>query len=136
LEGSVFVSGSAIQWLRDGLGVIYDARESDILTNFVEEDDNQNIVFVPALSGLGAPYWDTSARGAIFGIERATKREHIVKATLEAIAFQSNDLISTMEKDIKKPIKSIKVDGGASKSDYLMQFQSSISQVKITSPAK
>lgn len=134
IEGSVFVSGSALQWLRDGLGVLYDARESDMLANFVDNNDGQNIVFVPALSGLGAPYWDTTARGAIFGIERGTKREHIVKATLEAIAFQSNDLISTMEKDINKSITSIKVDGGACNSNYLMKFQSSISQIQISRP--
>ena len=134
LEGSVFVSGSALHWLRDGLGILYDTRESDIFANFVDKEDNQNIVFVPALSGLGAPYWDTSARGAIFGIERGTRREHIVKATLESIAFQSNDLIQTMSKDMKKKIRSIKVDGGASKSNYLMQFLSSISQKKIVRP--
>ncbi len=134
LEGSVFVSGSALQWLRDGLGILYDARESDIFANFVDKDDNQNIVFVPALSGLGAPYWDTSARGAIFGIERGTRREHIVKATLEAIAFQSIDLIDTMCKDMQTNIKSIKVDGGASKSNYLMQFLSSVSRKEIVRP--
>ena len=134
IEGSVFVSGSAIQWLRDGVGMIYDARESDILTSFVSKDDDQKVVFVPALSGLGAPYWDTNARGAIFGIERGTRKEHIIKATLDAIAFQSNDLIKCMESDSDLKIKTMLVDGGASKSDYLMQFQSSISQTKLVRP--
>ena len=134
IEGSVFIAGAAIQWLRDGIRIIYDASQSDAFASFVPEDETQNVIFVPALSGLGAPYWDTSARGAIFGLERGTKREHIIKATLEAIAYQSNDLIKTMGKDIGKKIDIIKVDGGASNSNYLMQFQSSISNAKVVRP--
>ena len=134
IEGSVFIAGAAIQWLRDGIRIIYDASQSDAFAKFVPEDETQNVIFVPALSGLGAPYWDTSARGAIFGLERGTKREHIIKATLEAIAYQSNDLIKTMGKDIGKKIDTIKVDGGASNSNYLMQFQASISDAKVVRP--
>ncbi len=133
IEGSVFIAGAAIQWLRDGMKIIYDAKECDLLTSFVK-DDAQKIYFVPSLVGLGAPYWDTTSRGAIFGIERGTKREHLVKATLEAIAFQSYDLITTMEKDINAKITTIKVDGGATASNYLMQFQSSILDKEIVRP--
>ncbi len=133
IEGSVFVAGAAIQWLRDALKIIYNAKECDLLTSYVK-DDSQKVYFVPALVGLGAPYWDTTSRGMILGIERGTKREHIVKATLEAIAYQSYDLISTMEKDIDSIINTIKVDGGATKSNYLMQFQSSILGKEIVRP--
>ncbi len=133
IEGSVFVAGAAIQWLRDGLKIIYNAKECDLLTSFVKED-SQKIYFVPSLVGLGAPYWDTTSRGAIFGLERGTKREHLVKATLEAIAYQSYDLISTMEEDIEAEIKTIKVDGGATNSNYLMQFQASILDKELVRP--
>lgn len=129
LEGSVFVAGAAIQWLRDGLKMIYDARETDFLASIANDD--QNVYVVPAFTGLGAPYWDSYARGAIFGLERSTKKEHLVKSTLEAIAFQSYDLIKSMENDLQKPIVSLKVDGGASNSNYLMQFQSSITNLDV-----
>lgn len=131
IEVAVFISGSAIQWLRDGIKIIYDATLSDNFAKFVNEYDDQKVVFVTALTGLGAPYWDTSSRGAIFGIERGTKREHIIRATLEGIVYQSNDLISTISKDLGKYITTIKVDGGVANSDYVMQFQSSISNAEV-----
>ncbi|QZE12469.1 glycerol kinase GlpK [Mycoplasma sp. Ms02] len=134
IEGSVFVAGSAIQWVRDSLGILYNAAESDFYAELALKNETHNVYIVPAFTGLGAPYWDSYSRGAIFGIERGTKREHIVKATLESIAYQSNDLIKAMKADTPYPIDTIKVDGGASKSNYLMQFQSSISQVDVVRP--
>lgn len=133
LEGSVFVAGAALQWLRDSLKLIYDAPISDYYAKLVTEND-QRIYVVPSFTGLGAPYWDSNSRGAIFGLERGTRREHIVKATLEAIAYQANDLIHAMAKDLKHPITTLKVDGGASNSDYLMQFQADISNTKVYRP--
>lgn len=132
LEGSVFVAGAALQWLRDGLKVLYNSAESDFMASLVK--DNQRVYVVPAFTGLGAPYWDSYSRGAIFGLERGTKREHLIKATLESIAYQSNDLIQAMAKDVNKKLTTIKVDGGAANSNYLMQFQSSISEVNIDRP--
>ncbi|ATP59876.1 glycerol kinase GlpK [Mesomycoplasma dispar] len=133
LEGSVFVAGAAIQWLRDGFGLIENSSDSDFLISKVAENDH-SVVVVPSFTGLGAPYWDSYSRGAIFGLERGSRKEHIVKATLESIAFQSNDLIKAMESDLGHKITVMKVDGGASKSDFLMQFQSSISQLEIFRP--
>ncbi|VEU63661.1 glycerol kinase GlpK [Mycoplasmopsis bovirhinis] len=133
LEGSVFIAGAAIKWLRDSIKIIYDAAESDFFASLVKDD--QRVYLVPSFTGLGAPYWDSYSRGAIFGLERGTKREHLVKTTLDSIAYQSNDLIQAMAKDLGKPIISLKVDGGASKSNYLMQFQSSISNVKVQRPS-
>lgn len=132
LEGSVFIAGAAIKWLRDSIRVLYDSAESDFFASLV--DDDQRVYVVPSFTGLGAPYWDSNSRGAIFGLERGTKREHIVKATLDSIAYQSNDLIKAMQKDLGKPIILLKVDGGASKSNYLMQFQSSIANLKVERP--
>lgn len=132
LEGSVFVAGAALQWLRDGLQIIYNAAESDFFASLVKDD--QKVMVVPSFTGLGAPYWDPTSRGAILGLERGTKKEHIVKATLESIAYQSNDLIQAMAKDLKKPIKVLKVDGGAANSEYLMQFQASLSNVEVIRP--
>ncbi len=129
LEGSVFVGGSAIKWLRDGLRIVYRSDEVDYYASISE---NANSLYVvPSFVGLGAPYWDMSSRGAIIGIEQDTNREDIITATLNSIAYQCNDLIITMTKDFKTFIKTIYVDGGASKSRYLMQFQSNISNVKI-----
>ena len=133
LEGSVFVAGSAIKWLRDSIKIIYSAEECDFYCNLVK-DNTQSIYMVPSFTGLGAPYWDSNSRGAIFGLERGTKREHVVKATVESIAYQSNDLLSAMEKDIGRKITVMKVDGGASDSNYLMQFQASISDLEIQRP--
>ncbi|MGZ9800264.1 glycerol kinase GlpK [Mycoplasma sp. AC1221] len=132
LEGSVFVAGAAIQWLRDSLRLLYNAAESDFFASLVNDD--QRVYVVPSFTGLGAPYWDSYSRGAIFGLERGSKREHIIKATLDSIAYQSNDLISAMQKDLGKPIVALKVDGGASNSNYLMQFQASISNLKVERP--
>ncbi|UUM19596.1 MULTISPECIES: glycerol kinase GlpK [unclassified Mycoplasma] len=134
LEGSVFIAGAAIQWIRDGLRLIYNAAESDFYANLASKDNTHQIYLVPSFTGLGAPYWDSYSRGAIFGLERGTKKEHIIKATLESIAFQSNDLIKAMSNDVNKKIEVLKVDGGASNSNYLMQFQSSISGVKVIRP--
>lgn len=133
LEGSVFIAGSAIKWLRDSIKIIYNAQECDFYCNLAAKND-QDVCIVPSFTGLGAPYWDSYSRGAIFGLERGTQREHIVKATVESIAFQTNDLINSMEKDLGKQITVLKVDGGASNSDYLMQFQSSISNIKVERP--
>ncbi|MBR2849222.1 MAG: glycerol kinase GlpK [Mycoplasmataceae bacterium] len=132
LEGSVFIAGAAIKWLRDSLRMIYESSEVDYYCSITKDD--QSVYVVPSFTGLGAPYWDSYSRGAIFGLERGTKREHIVKATVEAIAYQSNDLISAMENDMGKKITLLRVDGGAANSNYLMQFQSSISNVKIERP--
>lgn len=134
LEGSVFIAGAAIQWIRDGLRIIYDAGECDFFAKLATKYKTHQVYMVPSFTGLGAPYWDSYSRGAIFGLERGTKREDIVKATLESIAFQSNDLIKAMASDVQKDIKVLKVDGGASRSNYLMQFQSSISNVKVVRP--
>ena len=133
LEGSVFIAGASITWLKDSLKLIYDSSEIDFYAGLVKnlKQDNQRIYVVPSFTGLGAPYWDSNSRGAIFGLERGTKREHIVKATLESIAYQANDLIKSMSSDIDKKIKVMKVDGGVSNSNYLLDFQSSLSDLTI-----
>ena len=124
LEGSVFVAGAAIQWLRDELKMIYDAGQSEYYANLVE--DTQGVVVVPAFTGLGAPYWNMYARGAIFGLTRGTRREHIVRATLESIAYQTKDILEAMQQDTGYAMKHLKVDGGASANRFLMQFQADI----------
>ena len=129
LEGSVFVCGAAIQWLRDNLQII---KKSSISENFASKvPDSDGVVVVPAFTGLGAPYWEPDARGAILGIKRSTKKEHVVRATLESIAFQSDDLIKAMEKDLGRKITDLKVDGGASLNNFLMQNQADISDIHI-----
>lgn len=132
LEGSVFVGGAAIQWLRDGLKLINSAEEVNTLAQSVE--DNGGVYFVPALTGLGAPYWDQYARGTIVGITRGTTNAHIARATLEGIAFQVYDIVKSMEADAGKKSPELRVDGGASASDILMQIQSDIFGAKITRP--
>ncbi|WP_425379693.1 glycerol kinase GlpK [Spiroplasma endosymbiont of Stenodema calcarata] len=132
LEGSVFVAGTAVQWLRDQIKIIYHASETDWYTKLVKDD--QQVYVVPSFTGLGSPYWDSYSRGAIFGLERGTKREHLVKATLESLAYQAYDVIVAMAEDLKKPIKRIKVDGDASRNEYLMQFQADITQVEVVRP--
>ena len=122
LEGSVFVGGAAIQWLRDGLQIIEHAPE----VNDVAEADAGGVVVVPAFAGLGAPHWDPDARGAILGLTAGTGRGHIARATLEAIAFQSSDVLNAMEKDSGHKLAALRVDGGASQSDVLMQFQADL----------
>ncbi|ATZ21860.1 glycerol kinase GlpK [Mesoplasma tabanidae] len=132
LEGSVMVAGAAVQWLRDNLRIIYNAIETEWYAGQVNDD--KRIYVVPSFTGLGSPYWDSYSRGAIFGLDRGTKREHIVRATLEAIAYQANDVISAMQKDIKAPLGKIKVDGGASNNKFMMQFQADISRSKVIKP--
>ncbi|MGZ5047468.1 MAG: glycerol kinase GlpK [Usitatibacter sp.] len=132
LEGSVFVAGAAIQWLRDGLGLIANASEIDALAASVP--DAGGVHFVPALSGLGAPYWDPHARGTIVGITRGTTRAHLARATLEAIAFQSAELIEAMAADSGIALKELRVDGGATASDLLMQIQADLLGVPVVRP--
>ena len=132
LEGSVFNAGSAIQWLRDELKLIGSASESDLLAETVP--DTGGVFVVPAFTGLGAPYWDMYARGTITGITRGTKKEHLVRAVLEAIAYQSRDVMEAMEADSGIYIKELKVDGGASVSSFLMQFQADIMNVAVKKP--
>lgn len=132
LEGSVFVGGAAIQWLRDGLGIIKTAAESEALAASVE--DNGGVYFVPALTGLGAPYWDQYARGAILGITRGTTSAHIARAALEGIAFQVYDLLTSMESDSGKQSSELRVDGGAVANNALMQFQADIFGSSVIRP--
>ncbi len=129
LEGAVFVTGAAVQWLRDGLGIIKSAAEVEPLAASV--DSSEGVVFVPALSGLGAPYWNPNARGAISGITRGTTSAHIARATLEAIAFQVRDVVDAMVRDINKPLAKLKVDGGASANNLLMQIQADVLKVPV-----
>ena len=132
MEGSVFMGGATIQWLRDGMGLFDEASLSETIANSV--DDNGGIVFVPALTGLGAPYWDPKARGSIFGITRGTTKAHITRAALESIAFQVDDVLSTMAKDTGVPIAQLRVDGGATANNLLVQFQADISNVEVIRP--
>ncbi len=132
LEGSVFIAGAAIQWLRDGLGIIERASDIDALAASVP--DTGGVHFVPALSGLGAPYWDPHARGTIVGITRGTTRAHLARATLEAIAFQSAELIEAMAKDSAIALKELRVDGGATASNLLMQMQADLLGVPVVRP--
>lgn len=133
LEGSVFIGGAVIQWVRDELKLISDAAESESVATSVK--DSGGVYVVPAFSGLGTPYWDMYARGTICGITRGTNRNHIVRACLEAIAYQTNDLLCAMKEDFGGELKEIKVDGGASRNGFLMQFQSDISDIKVIRPA-
>ncbi|MDH0674004.1 glycerol kinase GlpK [Empedobacter sp. GD03861] len=132
LEGSVFVGGAVIQWLRDGLKIISSAPESERLSASVE--DNGGVYFVPALTGLGAPYWDQYARGAIFGITRGTTQAHIAKAAIQGIAFQVDDLIKSMKSDVEGEIKELRVDGGACANNVLMQFQADLIENEVIRP--
>nr|WP_314385077.1 glycerol kinase GlpK [uncultured Cardiobacterium sp.] len=132
LEGGVFVGGAAIQWLRDGARIIRTSADINTLAETVE--DNGGVYFVPALTGLGAPYWDSYARGTIFGITRGTTDGHIARATLEGIAFQVYDIVKAMEADAGEKTRELRVDGGASKSDYLMQTQADIFGFNIVRP--
>lgn len=132
LEGSVFVAGSAIQWLRDGLRMIATAPESEEIA--AKAEDSDGVYVVPAFVGLGAPYWDDKAKGAVFGLTRGTGKEHFVRATLESLAYQSRDIIEAMEKDSGIDLTTLKVDGGAVKNNLLMQFQSDILNVPVERP--
>ncbi|GAA0861484.1 glycerol kinase GlpK [Paraclostridium tenue] len=132
LEGSIFVGGASIQWLRDELRLIYDSGQSEYYANQVK--DTNGVYVVPAFTGLGAPYWDMYARGAIFGLTRGAKRGHIVRATLESIAYQTKDVLNAMQEDSGMDLKFLRVDGGASANNFLMQFQSDILNVNIDRP--
>ncbi len=133
LEGSVFVCGAAVQWLRDGLGIIRSSADTEKLARSVP--DNGGVYFVPAFVGLGAPYWDPYARGSIVGLTRAATKAHIVRATLEAMAYQTADVLAVMEKEANAPVGSLKVDGGASANKFLLQFQADITGKQIVRPA-
>ena len=133
LEGSVFVGGAAIQWLRDGIGLIPDAPVTEQMAKSVP--DNGGVYFVPALTGLGAPYWDQYARGAIIGITRGTTAAHLTRAALEGICYQVYDVLIAMENDIHAKPKEIRVDGGAIANNFLMQFQADISRCPVVRPS-
>ncbi len=132
LEGSVFITGAAVQWLRDGLGLIQSSSEIEALARSVP--DSGGIYFVPALTGLGAPYWDPHARGALFGLSRATTRAHLARATLESMAYQSRDVVDTMARDAGVTFSEIRVDGGASRNDLAMQFQADMLGIDVVRP--
>jgi glycerol kinase len=134
LEGSSFIAGAAVQWLRDGLGIIRTAREVEELASQVPSSDG--VVFVPALSGLGAPHWDPDARGLIVGLTRGTTKAHIARATLEAIAHQVDDLVRAMREDLRKPMSRMRVDGGAAANNLLMQYQSDLSNLTVERPTE
>lgn len=131
LEGSVFVGGSAVQWLRDGMRLIKKSKDVEISSR---ETDSNGVYVVPAFVGLGTPYWDNDARGSVFGLTRATTRENFINATVESIAYQSKDVMEVMKEDSGLEINSLAVDGGASSNNYLMQFQSNILNRKIVRP--
>ncbi|GMQ26411.1 glycerol kinase GlpK [Algoriphagus sp. oki45] len=132
LEGSVFIGGAAIQWLRDGMEMFGHAKETEKLASSLA--DNDGVYFVPALAGLGAPHWDQNARGAFFGITRGTTIAHMTRAALEAIAYQVHDVLKAMEKDSGKPTQELRVDGGATANNFLMQFQADILGCEIKRP--
>lgn len=132
LEGSIFVSGSAIQWLRDGLRMINSAPQSE---NYAERvESTEGVYVVPAFVGLGTPYWDAEARGAIFGLTRGTEKEHFIRATLESLCYQTRDVLEAMEKDSDIKVNNLRVDGGAVKNNFIMQFQSDLLHVEVERP--
>lgn len=133
LEGSIFVAGSSIQWLRDGLRMIKSSSESETYARRVTS--TEGVYVVPAFVGLGTPYWDSDARGAIFGLTRGTTKEHFIRATLESIAYQTKDVLSAMEEDATLHLTALRVDGGATTNDFLMQFQSDMLGVHVDRPA-
>ena len=132
LEGAIFTTGASIQWLRDGLKLITDAAETESLCNKVSDTDG--VYFVPALSGLGAPHWDMKARGAFFGITGGVQREHMVRSVLEAIAYQVKEVVDAVNKDSDNPVTLLKIDGGAAKNNFLMQFQADALGVPLERP--
>ncbi len=132
LEGSVFIAGAAIQWLRDGLKIIDESPDSEFYAMKVE--DTEGVYVVPAFAGLGAPYWDMYARGAIFGLTRGTNKAHLVRATLESLAYQTRDVLDAMKKDSKVNLTTLRVDGGASANDLLMHFQADILGTTVQRP--
>ena len=132
LEGSIFVAGSAIQWLRDGLRMFRNSSESEEYAKRVES--TEGVYVVPAFVGLGTPYWDSDVRGAMFGLTRGTEKEHLVRATLESLAYQTKDVLDAMEADSEISLKALRVDGGAVKNDFLMQFQADLLNVPVERP--
>jgi glycerol kinase len=132
LEGSVFTAGAAIQWLRDEIGIIEKSKDSELMA--VKVSDTHGVFLVPAFSGLGAPHWNPYARGIITGLTRSANKYHIVRAALESIAYQSNDLLAAMKKDTGLQIESLRADGGASENDFLMQFQADILGIPVQRP--
>ena len=132
LEGSVFVGGAVIQWLRDELRFFSESRDAEYYA--LKVPDTGGVYLVPAFTGLGAPYWDMYARGCLIGLTRGTTREHIIRAAQESIAYQSNDLLAAMARDCGAPLTGLKVDGGASRDRFLMQFQADISACPIHRP--
>ncbi|MFD4815784.1 glycerol kinase GlpK [Peribacillus butanolivorans] len=132
LEGSIFVAGSAIQWLRDGLKILQESKDSEMYAKRVTSADG--VYVVPAFVGLGTPYWDSDVRGAVFGLTRGTSKEHFVRATLEALAYQTKDVLSAMEVDSGINLKALRVDGGVVKNDFLMGFQSGLLNVPVERP--
>lgn len=133
LEGSIFVAGSAIQWLRDGLRMFKDAAQSEEYATRVES--TEGVYLVPAFVGLGTPYWDSDVRGAAFGLTRGTSKEHFIRATLESLAYQTKDVLTAMEQDSEISLKALRVDGGAVKNNFLMQFQSDMLRVGVERPS-
>lgn len=132
LEGSVFVAGSAVQWLRDGLKIINNSSQTEDASMLVS--DSMGVYFVPAFVGMGTPYWDNECRGAIFGLSRGTTKEHLIRATLEGIAYEALDVIEVMEKEAKVKIPEISVDGGAAINNFLIQFESDITNTRLIRP--
>ncbi|GIW45530.1 MAG: glycerol kinase 2 [Candidatus Binatia bacterium] len=133
MEGSIFIAGAAIQWLRDGLGLIRSAGETEAMARQV--DSTLGVYFVPAFVGLGAPYWDPTARGAIVGLTRGATKAHLIRAALEALAYQTRDVVDTMVADAGQPLQVLRVDGGAAANDFLLQFQADILAVPVDRPA-
>jgi len=132
LEGSIFIAGAAVQWLRDGLKIIQESGESESIADAVKEE--HDVVVVPAFAGLGAPHWNMYARGAVFGLTRGTERSHLVKATLDSLAYQTKDVIDAMSADAGQDLSILKVDGGACVNNYLMQFQADMLQSEVERP--
>ncbi|MCG1010049.1 glycerol kinase GlpK [Salinicoccus sp. ID82-1] len=132
LEGSIFVAGSAIQWLRDGLRMFNNSAQSESYAKRIES--TEGVYMVPAFTGLGAPYWDSEARGAIFGLSRGTEKEHFVRATLESLAYQTKDVLDAMQKDSNIELETLRVDGGATANDFLMQFQADLLNTRVERP--
>lgn len=132
LEGSIFVAGAAIQWLRDGLRMFKEAKESEAYA--LRVDSSEGVYMVPAFVGLGAPYWDSDVRGAVFGLTRGTEKEHFIRATLESLAYQTRDVLTAMESDSGIRLQELRVDGGAVANDFLMQFQADILGSSVERP--
>jgi len=133
LEGSVFIAGAAVQWLRDGLGLVESAAETEELARSLESNDG--VYFVPAFVGLGAPHWLAAARGTLVGLTRGSGRAHLVRASLEAMAYSAHDLMAAMGADWGHPVRELRADGGAAANDWLMQFQADVAGVPVGRPA-